>query len=127
MREVINTPQAPSAIGPYSQAIRVSASKMLFVSGQLGIDPSTGNFVSNDVSEQTHRALANLSAILEQAGFSKSDIVKTTIFLKDMNDFATVNTVYGKFFNENPPARSTIEVARLPKDARVEIEATAAR
>jgi 2-iminobutanoate/2-iminopropanoate deaminase len=126
MREVIATENAPSAIGPYSQAIRVSASKMLFVSGQLGVDPKTGNFVSTDVAEQARQAIHNLAAILETAGFAKTSVVKTTIFLKDMNDFSAVNAVYGAYFNENPPARSTVEVARLPKDARVEIEAIVA-
>jgi 2-iminobutanoate/2-iminopropanoate deaminase len=127
MKEVILTQNAPAAIGPYSQAIRVSASQMLFTSGQLGVDPQSGAFVSDDVAEQTKQALHNLAAILEASGFTKSHVVKTTIFLKDMNTFATVNEVYGAYFNENPPARSTVEVARLPKDAKVEIEAVAVR
>ena len=127
MREVISTTHAPGAVGPYSQAIRVTAGKMLFVSGQLGTDPASGAFVSDDVAAQAKQALTNLQSILQEAGFSKSDVVKTTIFLKDMNDFATVNTVYAMVFDKEPPARSTIEVARLPKDARVEIEAIACK
>jgi 2-iminobutanoate/2-iminopropanoate deaminase len=127
MKEVILTQNAPAAIGPYSQAIRVSGSQMLFTSGQLGVDPQSGAFVSDDVAQQAKQALHNLAAILEASGFTKSQVVKTTIFLKDMNTFATVNEVYGAYFNENPPARSTVEVARLPKDAKVEIEAVAVR
>ncbi len=127
MREVISTTRAPGAVGPYSQAIRVTAGQMLFVSGQLGTDPSSGAFISEDVADQAKQALANLQSILQEAGFSKSDVVKATIFLKDMNDFATVNTIYAMVFDKEPPARSTIEVARLPKDARVEIEAIACR
>lgn len=127
MRDVISTSQAPAAIGPYSQGIRVAANTMLFTSGQLGVDPQSGQFVSDDVAAQAKQALVNLQAILQQAGFSKSDVVKTTIFLKDMNDFATVNAVYAAVFDTLPPARSTVEVARLPKDARVEIEAIACK
>jgi len=127
MRDVISTTQAPAAIGPYSQGIRVTANTMLFTSGQLGVDPQSGQFVSDDVAIQAKQALVNLQAILQDAGFSKSDVVKTTIFLKDMNDFATVNTVYAAVFDTLPPARSTVEVARLPKDARVEIEAIACK
>lgn len=127
MRSVISTAKAPSAIGPYSQAIRVTANNMLFVSGQLGVDPTSGQFVSDDVAAQAQRALINLESILQEAGFSKADVVKATIFLKDMNDFATVNAVYATVFDNLPPARSTVEVARLPKDARVEIEAIACK
>lgn len=127
MKEIIQTNDAPSAIGPYSQAIRVAPGEMLFTSGQLGIDPKTSNFVSEDVKEQTKQALHNLAAILRESGFSKADVVKTTIFLKDMNTFAAVNEVYAAYFDDRPPARSTVEVARLPKDAKVEIEAVAVR
>ena len=127
MREVISTKDAPAAIGPYSQAIRVSVSKMLFASGQLGIDPATGLLVSEDVAAQAKQAIKNLTAVLDASGFAKSDVVKTTIFLKDMNTFAIVNEIYAAYFDQNPPARSTVEVARLPKDGKVEIEAIAAR
>lgn len=127
MREVVATTHAPSAIGPYSQAISASASQMLFVSGQIGFDPQTTLLVSDSVVDQTKQALVNLDAILKAAGLQKSNVVKTTIFLKDMNDFGKVNEVYATYFDKDPPARSTVEVARLPKDALVEIEAIAAR
>lgn len=125
MKKIISTQNAPAAIGPYSQAIQVSVSDMLFVSGQIGFDPKTTQLVSPKVEDQTRQALNNLSAILDEAGFKKDDIVKVTIFLKNMDDFLKVNEIYGAFFERNPPARSTVEVARLPKDALVEIEATA--
>lgn len=119
-KTIIRTQQAPAPIGPYSQAVR--AGSLLFVSGQLGFDPSSGAFVSDRVEDQTKQALTNMKAIVEEAGAQMSDVIKTVIFLKDMNDFPKVNEMYGTFFAVEPPARSTIEVARLPKDARVEIE-----
>jgi len=122
-RTAISTAQAPAAIGPYSQAIR--ADGYLFCSGQLGLDPATGDFVAGDVRAQAEQALRNLGAVLEAAGLTFDDVVKTTIFLADMADFAAVNGVYGRFVTDPPPARSTVAVAALPKGGRVEIEATA--
>ncbi len=119
-KEVIFTNQAPKAIGPYSQAIKVN--NMLFVSGQIALDPETMQLVSDDVEKQTHQVLKNLQAILSEAGYTLKDVVKTTIYLTDMNDFARVNEVYSRYFSENKPARATVEVSRLPKDVRVEIE-----
>ena len=119
-KEVIFTNQAPKAIGPYSQAIKVN--NMLFVSGQIALDPETMQLVSDDVEKQTHQVLKNLQAILSEAGYTLKDVVKTTIYLTDMNDFARVNEVYSRYFSENKPARATVEVTRLPKDVRVEIE-----
>jgi len=122
-RTAISTPHAPGAIGPYSQAIRTDG--YLFCSGQLGLDPATGEFVAGDVGAQAEQALRNLTAVLEVAGLSFADVVKTTIFLADMADFATVNGVYARFVTDPPPARSTVAVAALPKSGRVEIEAIA--
>jgi 2-iminobutanoate/2-iminopropanoate deaminase len=122
-RTAISTPHAPGAIGPYSQAIRTDG--YLFCSGQLGLDPATGDFASGDVGAQAEQALRNLTAVLEVAGLSFADVVKTTIFLADMADFATVNGVYSRFVTDPPPARSTVAVAALPKGGRVEIEAIA--
>lgn len=121
--EIIATENAPGAIGPYSQAVK--AGGMVFCSGQIPIDISTGEFVSQDVSEQTEQVLKNLSAVLEAAGSGLNKVVKTTVFLADMNDFAAMNEVYAKYFNENKPARATIQAARLPRDARVEIDCIA--
>ncbi len=123
MKQIIETKHAPQAIGPYSQAVR--AAGLVFASGQIPIDPETGEFVAGGVAEQTAQVLKNLSAVLEAAGTGLDRVVKTTVFLADMNDFAAMNEVYGKFFAENPPARATVEAARLPRDARVEIEAIA--
>jgi 2-iminobutanoate/2-iminopropanoate deaminase len=123
MREVVATKDAPQAIGPYSQAIK--ANGFVFVSGQVAIDPSTQQVVAGDVGVQTDRVLRNLSEILEAAGTGLGKVVRTTVFLKDMNDFAAMNQVYGKYFSSSPPARSTVEVARLPKDVLVEIDAIA--
>jgi 2-iminobutanoate/2-iminopropanoate deaminase len=123
MREVVATENAPKAIGPYSQAIR--AGELVFCSGQIALDPATNTVIDGDVARQTERVLKNLSAVLWQAGTSIDKVVKTTVFLKSMNDFAAMNEVYGKFFAKQPPARSTVEVARLPKDVLVEIEAIA--
>jgi 2-iminobutanoate/2-iminopropanoate deaminase len=122
-RTAISTAHAPAAIGPYSQAIR--ADGYLFCSGQLGLDPSTGEFVAGDVAAQAEQSLRNLGAVLEAAGLTFGDVVKTTIFLADIADFATVNAVYGRFVTDPPPARSTVAVAALPKGGRVEIEAIA--
>ena len=123
MNEVISTDKAPGAIGPYSQAIK--ANGMVFCSGQIPIDPATGNFVSDDVAEQTVQVFKNLAAVLEAAGSSFGKVVKTTVFLADMNDFAAMNEVYGQYFTENKPARATVQAARLPRDAKVEIECIA--
>jgi 2-iminobutanoate/2-iminopropanoate deaminase len=123
VKEIIQTEHAPHAIGPYSQAIK--ANGLVFASGQIPTDPQTGQFVSGGIQEQTEQALKNLAAVLEAAGSSLDRIVKTTVFLADMNEFSAMNEIYGKFFSENPPARATVEAARLPRDARVEIEAIA--
>ena len=123
MLQAVATKKAPGAIGPYSQAIKIS--NMLYTSGQLGMDPETGKILSGDIKVETKRALDNLVAILEEAGTSLEKVVKTTVFVKDMNDFAMVNEVYGEYFSEHKPARSCVEVARLPKDGNVEIEAIA--
>jgi 2-iminobutanoate/2-iminopropanoate deaminase len=120
MRQVISTASAPKAIGPYSQAIRDGG--FLFLSGQVALDPATGTMVEGDIAKQTERVLENLKAVLTAAGSSLERVVKTTVFLKDMNDFAAMNEVYGRYFPSDPPARSTIEAARLPKDARVEMD-----
>jgi 2-iminobutanoate/2-iminopropanoate deaminase len=122
-RKVVHSDHAPKAIGPYSQAIRTDA--MVYTAGQIGVDPSTGEFVSNDVEGQTRKALENLQNILQAAGSSISNVVKTTVFLQDMNDFTKMNGIYAEFFGENPPARSTVAVAGLPKGALVEIEVVA--
>ena len=122
-KEIVATENAPGAIGPYSQAVK--AGEFVFVSGQIPIDPKTGNFISEDVAEQTEQVFKNLSAVLEAAGSSLKNVVKTTVFLADMNDFARMNEVYARYFTENYPARATVQAARLPKDARVEIEAIA--
>lgn len=123
MREIISTENAPGAIGPYSQAIK--AGGMVYCSGQIPIDPETGEFVSHDVSEQTEQVLKNLSAVLEAAGTGLGNVVKTTVFLSDMSDFAAMNEIYGRFFDQNKPARATVQAARLPRDAKVEIECIA--
>ena len=121
-RKVISTSQAPAAIGPYSQAIR--SGNLLFASGQLGLDPASGNLVEG-IEAQTRQALTNLQAVLAAAGGSVANVVKTTIFLADMADFATVNAIYGEVFRHEPPARSTVQVAALPKGGLVEIEVIA--
>jgi 2-iminobutanoate/2-iminopropanoate deaminase len=123
MRDVISTTDGPRAIGPYSQAIR--ANGFVFVSGQVSIDPVTNTLVAGDVGAQTERVLQNLSGILKAAGTSLQKVVRATVFLKNMNDFAAMNEVYGKHFPSQPPARSTVEVARLPKDVLVEIDVIA--
>ena len=125
MKQIISTTKAPAAIGPYSQA--VEAGNMLFVSGQIPIDPETGLISGNTVAEQTQLVLSNLSNVLDAAGYTLAQVVKTTCFLKDMNTFGEMNAEYGKVFSENPPARAAVEVARLPKDVLIEIEAIAVR
>jgi 2-iminobutanoate/2-iminopropanoate deaminase len=123
-KQTISSDKAPKAIGPYSPAVR--AGQLLFVSGQVALDPATGNMVDGGITEQTRRVLDNLGALLTAGGRSFADVVRTTIFLADMNDFAAVNEVYGQYFKEPYPARATVQVARLPKDARVEIDVIAA-
>ncbi len=120
MKDVISTDRGPKAIGPYSQAIR--ANGFIFISGQVAFDPATGQLVDGDIGKQTARVLENLKAIVEASGSSLDKAVKATVFLKDMNDFAAMNEVYGRYFSQHPPARSTVEVARLPRDVRVEID-----
>lgn len=126
-RDTVRTTQAPAAIGPYSQAVVVPMGdkRMVFCSGQIPLDPETGAMVEGDVAAQTRQVLANLAAVLAAAGAGFADVVKTTIFLADLNDFATVNSVYGERFPNDPPARATVQVSRLPRDARVEIDAIA--
>lgn len=124
-RTIIATDQAPKAIGPYSQAIKVNAGEILYCSGQIGLDPATGELVSGGVEIEARRAMENIRGVLAAAGLSFEHVVKTTIFLADINDFSKVNAVYGAYFKAEPPARSTVAVAALPKLARVEIEAIA--
>ena len=124
MKEVINTTKAPAAIGPYSQAVKVG--NLVYTSGQIPIDPTTGAFVEGGIKEQTRQSLANIKAILAEAGLNMSNVVKTTVFLADMNDFADMNAVYAEFFTEPYPARSAVAVKTLPKGALVEIEVVAA-
>ncbi len=123
MRDIISTKDAPQAIGPYSQAIK--ANGFVFTSGQIAIDPATQQVVTGDIGAQTERVLRNLSEVLEAAGSGLGKVVRCTVFLKNMNDFAPMNQVYGKYFSSAPPARSTVEVARLPKDVLVEIDVIA--
>lgn len=126
-RDIVRTPQAPAAIGPYSQAVVVPVGdrRMVFCSGQIPLDPATGTMVEGDVVVQTRQVLENLAAVLAAAGGTFADVVRTTIYLADMNDFAKVNEVYGERFASEPPARATVQAARLPRDARVEIDAIA--
>lgn len=121
--EVISTENAPKAIGPYSQAIRIQ--NMVFTSGQIPVDPSSGEVVGGGIENQTKQVLENLGAVLAKAGTGFENVVKTTVYIKDMNDFASVNKIYGQYFKEPYPARSCVEVARLPKDVLIEIEAVA--
>jgi 2-iminobutanoate/2-iminopropanoate deaminase len=123
VRHPVSTPAAPKAIGPYSQAVR--AGSLLFVSGQIPIDPATGEVVNGDIATQTRRVFQNLAAILEAAGASFDDVVRTTVYVADMNDFAAMNEVYGTYFTSPAPARATVQAARLPKDARIEIDVIA--
>lgn len=124
MREAVSSDAAPKAIGPYSQAVR--SGSLLFVSGQIPLDPATGTLVDGDIAAQTHRVFANLRAILDAAGATFDHVVRTTVYLADMNDFGTVNEIYGTYFSSPAPARATVQAARLPKDARVEIDLIAA-
>jgi 2-iminobutanoate/2-iminopropanoate deaminase len=123
MRQAISTASAPKAIGPYSQAVK--AGNLLFVSGQIPIDPATGELLQGDVAVQTHRVIQNLSEILKAAGSSLDAVVRTTVYLADMNEFAAMNEVYGTYFHAPAPARATVQVARLPRDAKVEIDVIA--
>lgn len=123
MKEIISTDKAPKAIGPYSQAVKVG--NFLFISGQIPIDPLTGKIIEGDIREQTKRVLENIKGILESVGGSLENIVKTTVFLKNMDEFSSMNEVYSSYFSKNPPVRSTIEVSRLPRDVSIEIEAIA--
>jgi len=123
MKKIVATEKAPKAIGPYSQAIVHNG--LAFLSGQIPLDPATGQVVEGDIAVQTARVLDNLTAVLEACGASLENVVKTTVFIKDMGEFARMNEVYGRYFAANPPARSTVEAARLPRDVRVEIDAIA--
>ncbi len=123
-KDIIATSQAPSAIGPYSQAVR--SGPWVFVSGQIPLDPATGKIVEGDIAAQTERVLKNLAAILEAAGAGLAQVVKTTVYLRDLTEFARMNEVYARFFADQPPARATVEVSRLPRDVQVEIDAIAA-
>ncbi|MDX6271202.1 MAG: 2-iminobutanoate/2-iminopropanoate deaminase [Acidobacteriota bacterium] len=125
MREIVATEAAPQAIGPYSQAVTVG--DFVFTSGQIPIDPQTGVFVEGGIAEQTEQVLRNLAEVLRAAGTGLEAVVKATVFLADMNDFAAMNEVYGRYFSDEPPARSTVQAARLPRDARVEIDVIAIR
>ena len=121
MKQIISTEKAPKAIGPYSQGVR--AGDFIFLSGQIPLDPATGQLVEGSIQHQTERVLENIKAVAESAGLGLTDVVKTTVFLKNLTDFPQMNEVYGKYFSSNPPARSTVEVARLPRDVQVEIDA----
>lgn len=125
MKKIINTPKAPAAIGPYSQAIEINGT--LYVSGQIPFVPETMTLVSDDVKAQTKQSLENIKAILTEAGYSFKDVVKATVFIKDMNDFSAINEVYGEYLGEVKPARACVEVARLPRDVKVEIEVIAVK
>ncbi|PYT14286.1 MAG: reactive intermediate/imine deaminase [Acidobacteria bacterium] len=124
MKKIVATDRGPKAIGPYSQA--VVSNGFAFVSGQIALDPATNQMIEGDIAAQTERVIENLKGILEACGASLGQVVKTTVFLKDMGEFARMNEVYGRYFSENPPARATVEAARLPRDVRVEIECVAA-
>lgn len=124
-KEVVSTPEAPAAIGPYSQAIKTG--NMVFLAGQIALDPKTGQIKAGAIEEQTRQVLANLSAVLEASGLAAADVVSTTVYLKDLNDFDKMNAVYATFFKDKPPARATVQVAKLPRDALVEIAAIAVK
>jgi len=123
MKKIISTPEAPAAVGPYSQAVRVGST--IYCAGQIPLDPKSGQIVSGGIDAQTRRVLDNITAVLKAEGLTFENIVKTTIFLTDLGDFQTVNEVYGSYFKQAPPARSTVQVSALPKGARIEIEAIA--
>jgi 2-iminobutanoate/2-iminopropanoate deaminase len=122
-KEVISTPNAPAAIGPYSQAVRTG--NLIFVSGQIPLDPATGQLVRGDIGTQTQQVLENLAAVLEAAGSTLAKVVKTTVYLRDLGEFGRMNEIYAKFFAGSPPARATVQVARLPRDAAIEIDVVA--
>src|SRR4030095_4216814 len=124
MKKIISTKEAPAAIGPYSQAVRVGST--IYCAGQIPLDPKTGQIVAGDISAQTRRVLENISAILKAQGLTVENVVKSTIFLTDLGDFQTMNEIYGSYFKKEPPARSTVQVAALPKDANIKIEVIAA-
>lgn len=124
-RKVIQTDRAPQAIGPYSQAIL--SGNVLYLAGQIAIDPATGQMVSRGIEEQTHQVMQNMQAVLNEAGFDFEDVVQVQIFLTDLNNYSTINNIYAGYFNESPPARAVVEVVRLPKDALIEIMATACK
>lgn len=126
MKTVVQTASAPKAVGPYSQAIRTSARELIFLSGQIPVDPVSGEVVAGDIELQTEQVLKNLQAVLVAGGSSLDQVLKTTVYLKDIDDFSRMNAVYAKFFGENPPARSTVEVARLPRQVSIEIDVVAA-
>lgn len=123
-KQIISTDNAPKAIGPYSQAVAWNG--LVYLSGQIPLDPATGQLVEGGIAEQTVRVLDNLKAVLEASGSDLAHVLKTTVFLKDMGEFGAMNEIYGRYFSENPPARATVEAARLPRDVRVEIECVAA-
>ena len=123
MRDIVLSDRGPKPIGPYSQAVRVNG--FLYVSGQIALDPKTGEMTAGDIGQQTERTMENVKGIVEAAGSKMAHVIKTTVFLKNMSDFAAMNEVYGRYFSAAPPARSTVEVARLPKDALVEVEVIA--
>jgi len=123
MRDIVNTDRGPKPIGPYSQGVKVNG--FLYLSGQVALDPKTNEMLAGDIRQQTERVLENIKGIIEAAGSNLHHVVKTTVFLKDMNEFPQMNEVYGRYFTSAPPARSTVQVARLPKDALVEIEVIA--
>jgi 2-iminobutanoate/2-iminopropanoate deaminase len=124
MRQIIKTEKAPGAIGPYSQGVQYD-NKLVFTSGQIPLDPKTGQLVEGDIKAQTKQVMENLKAVLEAGGSNMKKVIKCTVFLADMNDFAAMNEVYGEYFQQGPPARSAFQVAKLPKDAKIEIEAIA--
>ena len=125
MKEIIHTDAAPAAIGPYSQGVATGGSKLIFTAGQIPLDPGTGEMRNDSIEQATERVLQNLKAVLEAAGASLADVVKVTVFMIDLGEFAAMNAVYGTFFGDNPPARSAVQVAALPKGARIEMEAIA--
>jgi len=124
-KEIIASPNAPAAIGPYSQAVKVS--NTLYCSGQIAIDPATGELANESVEAETRQVLENLSAVLAEAGFALADVVRTTVYMTDMEDYARINTIYGEYFTDNPPARAAVQVANLPKYVRVEISCIAVK
>ena len=124
-KEIIYTKQAPEPIGPYSQAIKLTRQNLIYTSGQVAINPETGNIIEGDIKAQTNQVMKNIKALLEESGTTMKNVIKTTVFLKSMDEFAAMNEVYAEYFGDSKPARSTVEVARLPKDAKVEIEVIA--